>query len=467
MLKHTTKFTSLLLAAGTLFSGTCVSAEQANPADPSEGITQTYSTSLYTSGLYSTDALPENVFVTHDIRLDYDKNTVYDSYLIRNESSSDASFNVLIPQITSLAAMPQKLYSFTALSYDTADKDALSSLDLFSGSDSASFEESDYYSPLFSANGLSETSLTLDELYQGQFYNTDIPEDMGVLYHLSRPVVDSSLNEKAYLSRAGLSDNCHIYPLGCSYATTDDCYELSITEGFFDCYVFLTGTEDKDFTVSPIETQGSRTELENFSIEQEDSDLKSYLEFCCDWYLEENPDKTQATPELLLSNLADYFGRSSVTVSIDLLPTIDWLTQQKRFLVHQYSIEVPAGLSVFVWTEREIALSKKEVTLSAQLAKDTTSYANVSDTVTIPLPQGYSSFVVRSAENSKLSNIKDDNGHLLVYSLKSYKGDTYSVALFKTPMWNATLKYLPVFIVIMAVFMLLCLISYLSRRKKG
>ena len=467
MLKHTTKFTSLLLAAGTLFSGTCVSAEQANPADPSEGITQTYSTSLYTSGLYSTDALPENVFVTHDIRLDYDKNTVYDSYLIRNESSSDASFDVLIPQVTSLAAMPQKLYSFTALSYDTADKDALSSLDLFSGSDSASFEESDYYSPLFSANGLSETSLTLDELYQGQFYNTDIPEDMGVLYHLSRPVVDSSLNEKAYLSISGLSDNCHIYPLGCSYTTTDDGYELSITEGFFDCYVFLTGTEDKDFTVSPIETQGSRTELENFSIEQEDSDLKSYLEFCCDWYLEENPDKTQATPELLLSNLADYFGRSSVTVSIDLLPTIDWLTQQKRFLVHQYSIEVPAGLSVFVWTEREIALSKKEVTLSAQLAQDTTSYANVSDTVTIPLPQGYSSLVVRSAENSKLSNIKDDNGHLLVYSLKSYKGDTYSVALFKTPMWNATLKYLPVFIVIMAVFMLLCLISYLSRRKKG
>lgn len=467
MLKHKTKFTSLLLAAGTLFSGTCVSAEQTSPADPSEGITQTYSTSLYTSGLYSTDALPKNVFVTHDIRLDYDKDTVYDSYLIRNESSSDASFDVLIPQVTSLAAKPQKLYSFAALSYDTTDKEELSSLDLFSGSDSASFEESDYYSPLFSANGLSETSLTLDELYQGQFYNTDIPEDTGVLYHLSRPVVDSSLNEKACLSISGLSDNCHIYPLGCSYTTTDDGYELSITEGFFDCYVFLTGTEDKDFTVSPIETQGSRTELENFSIEQEDSDLKSYLEFCCDWYLEENPDKTQATPELLLSNLADYFGRSSVTVSIDLLPTIDWLTQQKRFLVHQYSIEVPAGLSVFVWTEREIALSKKEVTLSVQLAKDTASYANVSDTVTIPLPQGYSSLVVRNAENSKLSDTESDNGHLLVYSLKSYKGDTYSVALFKTPMWNATLKYLPVFIVIMAVFMLLCLISYLSRRKKG
>ncbi|MDY4817051.1 MAG: hypothetical protein SO186_03800, partial [Lachnospiraceae bacterium] len=173
MLKHKTKFTSLLLAAGTLFSGTCVSAEQTSPADPSEGITQTYSTSLYTSGLYSTDALPENVFVTHDIRLDYDKDTVYDSYLIRNESSSDASFDVLIPQVTSLAAKPQKLYSFAALSYDTTDKEELSSLDLFSGSDSASFEESDYYSPLFSANGLSETSLTLDELYQGQFYNTD------------------------------------------------------------------------------------------------------------------------------------------------------------------------------------------------------------------------------------------------------------------------------------------------------
>ena len=41
------------------------------------------------------------------------------------------------------------------------------------------------------------------------------------------------------------------------------------------------------------------------------------------------------------------------SVSIDLLPTIDWLTQQKRFLVHQYTVTVPAGSSAFAWTERE------------------------------------------------------------------------------------------------------------------
>lgn len=95
-------------------------------------------------------------------------------------------------------------------------------------------------------------------------------------------------------------------------------------------------------------------------MDDESSDLKSYLEFCCDWYLDQNKDNTQATPELLLSNLADYFGRSSVTVSIDLLPTIDWLTQQKRFLVHQYTVTVPAGSSAFAWTERETELSKKK-----------------------------------------------------------------------------------------------------------
>ena len=94
-------------------------------------------------------------------------------------------------------------------------------------------------------------------------------------------------------------------------------------------------------------------------MDDESSDLKSYLEFCCDWYLDQNKANTQATPELLLSNLADYFGRSSVTVSIDLLPTIDWLTQQKRFLVHQYTVTVPAGSSAFAWTERETELSKK------------------------------------------------------------------------------------------------------------
>ncbi len=467
MLKHKTKFTSLLLAAGTCFSGTTVSfAEQTSSADTAN-MTE-FSTPLYTSGLYSTTEQPEGVSVTHDIRLDYDSNTMYDSYLIRNESSSDASFDVLIPQIASLAAAPEELYTYHALAYDSTDLDELTALDLFAGTDTAAVEESSYYSPLFSSNGLGETSLSLEELYQGQFYNTEIPTDTGVLYHLSRPLTDSNLDAKACMSISGLSDNCHIYPLGCSYTTTDDGYELSISENFSDCYVFLTGTEDTDFTVSLIDSDGAKTDNEKFSMDDESSDLKAYLEFCCDWYLEQNKDNTQATPELLLSNLADYFGRSSVTVSIDLLPTIDWLTQQKRFLVHQYTVTVPANSSIFVWSERETELSKKEVTLNVQLAKDTTTYANVSDTVTVSMPNGYSSAIIRSADSSKLSTIKagDDNKEFVTYSIKSFKGDTYSVALFKTPIWNATLKYLPVFIVIMAVFMLLCLISYLSRRKK-
>ena len=464
MLKHKTKFTALLLAAGTCFSGTTVSfAEQTNSADADSATT--LSTPLYTSGLYSADAQPEGVSVTHDIRLDYDDNVMYDSYLIRNESSSDTSFDVLIPQISSLSVVPEELYTFHALSYDLADLEGLTSLNLFEGTNDADFDASSYYSPLFSANGLSETSLSLDELYQGHVYNTAIPEDEGVLYHLSRPLSDSSLDAKACLSISNLSDDCHIYPLGCSYTTTDDGYELSISENFSDCYVFLTGTEDTDFTVSLLESEDTA----KFSIDDESSDLKSYLEFCCDWYLEQNEENTQATSELLLSNLADYFGRSSVTVSIDLLPTIDWLTQQKRFLIHQYSITVPANSSVFVWSERETELSKKEVTLSAQLAEDTSTYADVSDTVTVSLPSGYSSVIVRSADSSKLSTFKADDGSskYVTYSIKSYKGDTYSVALFKTPIWNATLKYLPMFIVIMAVFMLLCLISYLSRRKKS
>ena len=379
MLKHTTKFTSLLLAAGTCFSGTiCTFAESTSSADAANA-TEVFSTPLYTSGLYSTDEQPEGVKVTHNICLDYDNNLMKDNYLIQNESDTDVSFDILIPQIASLASEPEKLYNFS-----------------------------------------------------------------------------------------GLSDSCHIYPLGCSYSTTDNGYELSISENFFDCYVFLTGKENTDFTVSLIENENAKTDAEKFSMDDESSDLKSYLEFCCDWYLDQNKDNTQATPELLLSNLADYFGRSSVTVSIDLLPTIDWLTQQKRFLVHQYTVTVPAGSSAFAWTERETELSKKEVTLSAQLSKDTASYAKVLDTVTVSLPDGYSSLIVRNAESKKLSDAgSSGDNNLVTYSIKSYKGDTYSVALFKTPMWNATLKYMPIFIVIMAVFMLLCLISYLSRRKKS
>ncbi len=485
MLKHKTKFTSLLLAAGTILSGTTVSfAEKATPVDAenatavssdlttssaekaspvSEDVTETFSTPLYTSGLYSTTELPEDVTVTHDIWLDYDNNLVKDNYLVQNESDTDVSFDILIPQITSLAVEPEDLYSFDAL---VSDNDSFFSL---RGRDDnrADFEESEYYSPLFSANGLSETSLSLEELYQGQFYNTEIPTDTGVLYHLSRPLTDSNLDAKACMSISGLSDNCHIYPLGCSYTTTDDGYELSISENFNDCYVFLTGTEGTDFTVSLIEPEGAKTDAEKFSMDDESSDLKAYLEFCCDWYLEQNKDNTQATPELLLSNLADYFGRSSVTVSIDLLPTIDWLTQQKRFLIHQYTVTVPANSYVFAWTERETELSKKEVTLNAQLARNTVLYAHISNTVTVSLPDGYSSAIIRNADSARSdATITADDITLDTYYIKSFKGDTYSVALFRTPIWNATLKYLPMFIVIMAVFMLLCLISYLSRRKK-
>ena len=143
-----------------------------------------------------------------------------DNYLIPNESDTDVSFDILIPQIASLASEPEKLYNFYAHAYDTTDSDALKLLDLFADTDAASFEESSYYSPLFSANFDLE-NLTLDELYQGQIYNTSIPEDKGVLYHLSRPLTDSVLDEKACLSISGLSDSCHIYPLGCSYSTTD------------------------------------------------------------------------------------------------------------------------------------------------------------------------------------------------------------------------------------------------------
>ena len=109
MLKHTTKFTSLLLAAGTCFSGTiCTFAESTSSADAANA-TEVFSTPLYTSGLYSTDEQPEGVKVTHNICLDYDNNLMKDNYLIQNESDTDVSFDILIPQIASLASEPETI----------------------------------------------------------------------------------------------------------------------------------------------------------------------------------------------------------------------------------------------------------------------------------------------------------------------------------------------------------------------
>ena len=99
MLKHKTKFTALLLAAGTCFSGTiCTFAESTSSADAANA-TEVFSTPLYTSGLYSTDEQPEGVTVTHNIYLDYDNNLVKDNYLIQNESDTYVSFDIMIPQI--------------------------------------------------------------------------------------------------------------------------------------------------------------------------------------------------------------------------------------------------------------------------------------------------------------------------------------------------------------------------------
>lgn len=434
-----TKFTSFLLAAGTLLSGATVYAQDSAASDDaSSEAVSTPATPLYTSGLFCAEQQPEEISVVHDIRLDYEKNCVYDSYRITNPSQTDASFRILIPQITTLSTVPEQLYTFET----SAD----------------SVESKQYYSPVFSSSGLSENALNLNDLYEGQNYNTQIPEDEGTLFRLTR---ESESDATSCLSISDITDNCHIYPLGCSYTSVEGGYELSATEGYETCYVFLTGTKDSDFTVSLIEDSG-------FALSEKDSDLKSYLELCCDWYLTENPDKTQVTAELLLSNLADYFGRSSVTVSIDLLPTIDWLTTQKRFLVYEYTVTVPADSTVFAQTVRETALSPKETFLSAQLAADSASYASVSDTVTVMLPDGYASSVVRNADNKKQSAPSYEEGDTvcITYSLTEYKGDTYSIALFKTPLWTATLKYLPAFIVIMAVFMLLCLFSYLSRKKR-
>ena len=59
--------------------------------------------------------------MTHNICLDYDNNLVKDNYLIQNESDTDVSFDILIPQIASLSSEPEKLYNFYTHAYDTTD----------------------------------------------------------------------------------------------------------------------------------------------------------------------------------------------------------------------------------------------------------------------------------------------------------------------------------------------------------
>lgn len=411
-------------------------------------------TPLYLSGIVSaSDADDTLVTIRHNAHISYTDGKLYDQYLLTNTSDADASYSILLPQLASLAESSEPLAEFDIF----VPKEPITFEQLLQPGDTAmtpDYQYQQYFTPVFSASGLNENTISLALLAKAEDTSV-LPEDSGVLFGFTRT---DSAEALECLSITDLSENCHIYPYGCSYAVADNGYTLSISEGFDTCYVFLTGAEDTDFQVSPAND-------EIFTLSQQTSQLDDYLIDSCERYLSLHPDMTETDFQLLLSDLAAYFGKSNVTVSIDLLPTIEWLSTQKRYAVNQYTITVPAGETICAQLSRDAGYttSANPAFVPVLASPDSNSPA-VTNTVSTVLPEGYSSLLIRGAQSKKLSSSNDEQ--VVTYQISEFKDTICSVVLFQTPIWTKTMKYLPVFAVIMAVFMLLCLVSYLSRKKK-
>lgn len=409
-----------------------VFASEADSANTAEE----YVTPLYSTGIASADGSTAELDIKKTTILDYDNSLLSETYEITNSSSNTVNVDVAALQLSTLSSANDSLYDFFLASSEGG---------------SAKSDLKTYYSSIFSSSGVNESSFSLEELLTFSDRSYSLPDDSGSLFHLTR---DDSTEAKECLSISLSNDNCHIYPIGCTYSSSEDAYKLSISSGFSECYVFLTGNEGEDFNLELTDSSG-------FELDSEKSSLDDFLSLCCDFFLQENSSETM-TKELLMTDLGEYFGRSSVTVSLDLLPTLEWIAKQERFLIYDYSIEIPSGETAKATVSRKANLDPSGTTLYPKLTIDSSLSLDSDNFIQLIMPKQYSSAAIQQTESEK--KIAADNS--LTYAVTKYKGDAYKVVLFKTPMWASTTKYLPIFAVIMAIFMMLCFVSYISKRRR-
>lgn len=416
-MKHTKKlyFTAL---AGCLLAASvpCTADNQEN-------------TSLFDAAVIC----PENVTASRDAVLDYSADTWTMNYHLENTGNEAAVCSLLVPVPVSLSEAQSGLYDFS-----------------FTDTDSSSLSEYIYFTPLFSTASISETEITADQLYSFREQNSSLPSDPGTLYTLRTDSV--SEEDTAVLNiQAKEEENCRIYPIGCTYTAKEGSYEISAVSGYDTCYLFLTGTEETDYTADFIEGSG-------YEFSSEVSTLDAFMELSCRIFWND-PDTSlndPVTQKTLLNLLASYLDNSNVTVALDLIPSLRWLVTQQLFEVYAYDVTVSPGETVTVSILRNCELPVNGVSINPVLTQNGTALAQ--NRLHIVFRDDYTGASLRRAKGS--FDKKES-----AFTLKDTSNGIYQVVLNKTPVWVRAYQYIIPMCIVMAVFLLLCIPAYMSRKK--
>jgi len=411
------KFTSAVLAASLCAVPlTCFAAA---PAEQTDTAVSPY----YEAAVIA----PDGVTVSRNIILDYPQGIITMDYTFENTGSEEADCFLGIPVESSLSAEHLGMYEFLS----DADGEAFG-----------------YFTPLFSSSDeLSAETVTADLLYSCRDLTASLPDDDGVFYTIT---LDSALEESLpVLTVTTLTDDaCRIYPIGCTYTGKEGVYNISAAKQQTECYVFITGEEGTDFSLEV--TAGDST-----SITDSISTLDSFMELGCRLFLDANPMHEPVDKELLMQHLAVYLDGSTVSVSLDLLPSLQWLVKQKLFEVYAYEMTVPQGESVTVSIVKKQPLPVNGLSFNPILTNSQKKLA--SNTFEIIFPNEYTRASVRLAKGSF------DKETSTLTLKKAEK--VYQINLAKTPVWVKAHDYIVPMTVVMLIFLTLCFVSYAARKK--
>ncbi len=415
------KFTSVILAACLLAApASCFAATSSAASEPAKTAADS---PYYEAAVIA----PDDISVSRNIVLDYPQNTMTMNYTLQNTGSDDADCFIEVPVKSSLAAAHQDLYTISS----DADGEAFT-----------------YFTPLFSSSKeLSEETVTSEMLHSLQGITAELPDDTGVFYTIK--LDEASEEVLPVLQVTALTDSiCRIYPIGCTYGGKEGVYTISAAKQQTECYVFITGAHGTDFTAEIVAQN-------NVSIDDQVSELDDFMNLGCEIFLQNNPMDEPVDKELLLQHLAVYLNSSTVSVSLDLIPSLQWLAKQLLFEVYAYEVTVPQGETVTVSIVNNEVLPVNGLSFNPILTNS--QKALTSSTFEIIFPEEYTRASLRLARGS----FDKETSLLTVKEAEK----VYQVNLSKTPVWVKAYDYIVPMCIVMVIFLGLCGISYTARKK--
>lgn len=378
---------------------------------------------------------PDTVDVSRDMTLDYAANSFLMDYHFENTGSDDAVCYLEVPVITTLDASHQDLYT-AFLTDRSGERTELPCETLFS--------------PLFSISELSGDTVTASLIHEFHDQSAQLPSEDGMLYTI-RPEQAGEEGIQV-LSISALSEgSCKIYPIGCSYTVSEGVYEITLNKEEDEGYLFVTGEEAKDFSVDLLSDPSCL-------IDSERSSLDDFIELSCEIFLEETPLDAPVDKEVLMQHLAQYLNSSSVTVSLDLIPSLQWLVKQQLFEVYSYELTVKAGETLTASIVRNSELPVNAVSINPVL---TNSGAPLSSNLLhIQYRDDYTGASLRRAKGTY-------DKETATFTMTDTGNGTYQVVLSKTPVWVKGYQYIIPMFAVMLVFLGLCVLVSLRQKKAG